>query len=253
MSTLGVLVLGDAEIGPEIANWIAAYHRVPSRVSLVTRGDQQALKDFKGHDNVEYLGPLDRRESERAAETFSQRESMLITCYWPWILPESSLIGYQGRTLNFHPAFLPKDRGWYPHVHQIRLNRPSGVTLHQLAPSVDQGDIWCQEKVLIPFPSTAQEGRRILQERIVQLFKENWHSIAAGSIVPTPQQGEGNFWQKSSVSLYDHLQKDEHSSVEDLLRKLACRNFGDRSFIRIEGDLGPTYVHVAFTKDGRLS
>ena len=52
---------------------------------------------------------------------------------------------FQKHSLNFHPSPLPKDRGWYPHVHQIRNNNDSGVTLHVIDEKLDSGEIWKQK------------------------------------------------------------------------------------------------------------
>ena len=54
-------------------------------------------------------------------------------------------------SVNFHPAFLPINRGWYPHVHSIVDGSKLGVTLHRIDEGADTGPIWVQKEMrLLP-------------------------------------------------------------------------------------------------------
>ena len=58
-------------------------------------------------------------------------------------------------TVNFHPALLPINRGWFPHVHSLIDGSKAGVTLHQIAEGADTGLIWVQEEEKIISTDTA--------------------------------------------------------------------------------------------------
>lgn len=248
-----ILVLGEPVLGARISNWIAETSQHGERVALAVRGDVGPSPLPHLHSGVEFVGALSRPESEALAAARARSGSFLITCYWPWILPESAYTSYAGATLNFHPALLPRDRGWYPHVHQIRHRLPAGVSLHQLDADADTGRIWAQREVRLPFPVTAGIARDALREEIFDLFTECWWDIAAGGIEPWDQRGPSSYHAKGDVESLDHVDREAVMTFEDAVRIIACRNSGPRSFLWVDGDDGPTFIHITFTHDGRLS
>jgi methionyl-tRNA formyltransferase len=243
-----IVVLGDDHVGQEIVSWLAKLETGKYQIKYATRGDRESsVKPISG---VEYIGGLSRTESEKLAAKFSDSNNFLISCYWPWILPDNSYEKYSGNTINFHPALLPKDRGWYPHVHQIRHNLKSGVTLHQISPETDGGDIWVQEEVDLGFPIASGHAREILQNAMAKAFKENWEKIRDKKVTPKPQVGEGSYWEKSATEELNTFELTQTQTGEEFLRMLACRNSGSRSFISIETPQGKKYIHIDFSDTG---
>ncbi len=245
-----VLVLGDSTFGIQIAEWIAQYSEAQVHVLVATCFDQSEEPVIK--PGVTILGPVGRLESEGLARQYAVAGNFLITCYWPWLLPESVFEGYEGRSLNFHPALLPLDRGWYPHVHQVRDGRSGGVTLHQLATEADSGAIWVQKQVEFGFPITAEDARSKLQGEILGLFKSNWWSIFHGIVQPQDQVGEGTYLSKNDIASFDIISGNDVMSVEEAIRAIACRNSGRKSYVTIQGDTGPLFVHIGFSESGSL-
>jgi len=248
-----VLVLGDPKVGTLVSEWIAGTSLGRVSVELATRNDRKATLVESGTANFRNLGPVSRSESEMLAHENASQGNFLITCYWPWVLPFSSFEGYSGRTLNFHPSMLPSDRGWYPHVHQIREGRSSGVTLHVLSAEVDCGDIWAQRTVTLPFPLTSGEARLVLESRILKLFKDTWWSIFESKIEPRSQMGDGTYLPKAAVTNLNSLDRDAILPVEEVIRAIASRNSGGKSYIQIAGDAGLQYVHISFSSTGDLT
>ncbi len=249
MTPTKILFLGDVALSEELVPWMLTTSTSNIEIVCCTRGDQPASKVLPALP-VRYLGALTREQSSHLVRTMSTHDSFLITCYWPWLLDASDLELLRGRSLNFHPAPLPRDRGWYPHVHQIRNGSPSGVTLHQLEATPDSGAIWAQKRVELAFPMTAGDARQILQAEMVSLFKSTWWSIFQGHITPTPQMGQGNFLSKSGVDEFNSLDRHSSMTVEEVIRRLAARNIGDRSFVQLEGDREALYVHISFSRAG---
>ena len=246
-----ILILGDITAGTEIANWLSQNEKI--KVHLAILQDPDTVKNLNLSNNLELLRVSSKFEAEELVTQYAYPENFLITCYWPWILSRKSFDNYQVRTLNFHPALLPKDRGWYPHVHQVRNNLISGVTLHRLSENADEGEIWAQEEVKLPFPMTAGEARTLLQNRIIQLFKNKWSEIFTNQIRTYPQHGIPSYHTKASVEKYNILDVTTISNAEDVVRAIASRNIGKKSFIKIESDNGSKFVHIFFTNDGELA
>ena len=88
-----------------------------------------------------------------------------ITVYLPYLLDKETIQKAKS-SVNFHPAFLPINRGWYPHVHSIIDGSKSGVTLHEINEFADN-----QEQKESHFNAEAEAlGKIQLQQRVWNLF-----------------------------------------------------------------------------------
>ena len=109
-----------------------------------------------------------------------------VSVYWPWLINEAYLALCKD-SLNFHPALLPENRGWYPHVHNILNGSPAGVTIHRMSLIADAGDIWGQRATLVKASDTAKDLYARLKIDIYNLFLEIWPKITLGLILPVKQ------------------------------------------------------------------
>lgn len=163
-------------------------------------------------------------------EFYEEQYDFIITVYWPWILSEKTF-SKASKTVNFHPAFLPVNRGWYPHMHSILDGSICGVTLHAIDANADTGPIWCQKEVTIKKEETALDIYLRLQREITELFQCNWAGIRSGEICPVPQPADqGNYHKKAEIAELDFLELDAVSSVRELINKLRARSFGDKEY-----------------------
>ena len=202
----------------------------------------------------EFINDVIYVENQKQAEKIIIKEyksdsDFLISAYWPWKFTVDIVGLFPNNTINFHPSPLPKDRGWYPHVHQIRNKTVSGVTLHKISEKLDQGEIWVQKIFELPFLVTSGQAYEILQDEIVSLFIKNWNEIRDNKIKASKQVGNSNFLSKYLIETPEILELDEHG--ENLIRLLSSRNIKDRSFIKVKGKDGQEkYVHIKFSEDG---
>ncbi len=87
---------------------------------------------------------------------------LIILAGFLWLVPSNILNMFPGRIINVHPALLPKygGKGMYGNrVHQeVIANHEmySGITIHYVNESYDEGDIVFQEKCLITTDDTAE-------------------------------------------------------------------------------------------------
>ena len=181
-------------------------------------------------------------------------DDFLISSYWPWKFTETIVSKFKQNSVNFHPSPLPRDRGWFPHVHQIRNNEISGVTLHVIDEKLDKGKIWAQERFKLPYPLTSGEAHNILKKEIVSLFNKNWKNIYTSKLKPFAQKKGGNFHSKFALDTPEAISIKKGSSEDILLRKIASRNFKSKSFIKIKIDKNTEkYIHLQFSDEGDLS
>jgi len=87
-------------------------------------------------------------------------------------------------SLNFHPALLPKNRGWCTHVHNLINNTPAGVTLHRMSSVADAGDICRQKVIFVNDKDNAKDLYEGLKLDIYILLLEIWPKIMQGLVVP---------------------------------------------------------------------
>jgi methionyl-tRNA formyltransferase len=159
-----------------------------------------------------------------------QNFDAIICVYWPWIL-SSDFFSNIPITINFHPALLPVNRGWFPHVHSIIDGSQLGVTLHKLSEKADTGEIWVQKEIKVLETEDAKEIYDRLQTEIIELFKNNWEKITANQIECQKQnECSANYHKKSEINFLDEFDPKENMSFDSFIKRLRARSFGKRSF-----------------------
>jgi methionyl-tRNA formyltransferase len=122
----------------------------------------------------------------------------IVSVYWPWLINDLYLAESKD-SLNFHPALLPKNRGWYPHVHNLINDTPAGVTLHRMSSVADAGDIWGQKVTFVNDTDNAKDLYERLKQDIYILFSEIWPKIIQGLVVPFKQDEKKSTYNKKTL------------------------------------------------------
>ena len=185
------------------------------------------------------------KEPEHIKELKQLDVDFMITVYWPYLLkPEIFKVSKNG-CINFHPAFLPVNRGWYPHVHSILDGTPTGVTLHLIDENADTGPILVQREVQLEPIDTAGSIYHKLQNEIVLMFKENWTKIKNHEITPIAQdQSKSIYHKKSEISSLDFIDLEKEYKAKDLINILKARTFDDKSFAYFIVDGKKIYLNL---------
>ena len=172
-----------------------------------------------------------RLDKEKFLTIFNQLKiDTIITVYWPFLIP-NELYNHDSLTVNFHPALLPQNRGWYPHVHNILDGSTAGVTLHKLSEAADEGDIWVQKEVEVMPWDLASDLYKRLQEEIVMLFKQNWEKISTGKIDAFPQSSSNaSYHRKRDIENLDLINLHKNYKGSELINLLRSRTFEDTGY-----------------------
>lgn len=193
------------------------------------------------------------RDREHVAELTALRPDFVVTVYWAYLVSTDVIAAARRGTVNFHPALLPINRGWYPHVHSILDGSPTGVTLHAVDATADTGPIWAQRKVPLTRYDTAGTIYERLQTEIVSLFREVWPAIVAGDLLPVPQDDRGAVYhEKSEIDALDELRLDDVMRVGDVIDRLRARSFGSRGFAWFEVDGERVYANIRLGRSPTL-
>lgn len=196
-----------------------------------------------------FIGP-DIINQKHHLDWFKQQGfDFLISVYWPWLFKEEVFNSVKD-TINFHPALLPVNRGWFPHVHSIIDGTQTGVTLHKIAAGADTGDIWSQHEVAILNTDTAKEIYDRLQYEIVDLFKINWKNIKFGNLTPYKQDENLSVYHcKAELNDLDFIDLSQKIVAKDLINKLRARSFANRGFAYFEIDGVKTYLKLSLSTE----
>lgn len=156
-------------------------HRIPVR---------QVTPKEAGHFEayLDEIGPVD----------------LLLSAGTHLIFPKRFLDRFQGRAFNFHPSMLPRYRGPRPRFAMIFdgvLDRHGGVTLHQLTPRIDAGDIVAQKNVPRSRYRNVMAWDLALADTAHLFIRNELAQYLKGTLSLTPQD--------ESQAHYDALTADE--------------------------------------------
>lgn len=142
---------------------------------------------------------------------------LLVSAYYPVILPEAILRLPRLDAVNVHPGLLPHYRGRFPTPYYI-LNGEShfGVALHRLDGGVDTGDVLVQGRWEIGADWTGHELYRQAMARAGEMVIQNLDALLAGALTPTPQSGWGSYYTR--IESRFHI--DWQASCETIARRV---------------------------------
>lgn len=120
------------------------------------------------------------------------KPSFVISFNYRHIVKADVIEALEGRIINLHTSLLPYNKGASPNVFSFLEDTPKGVTIHQMAPGLDTGDILLQKELFFDeeketFASTYQT----LIDEMEQLFFAHAQDLLQGRIAPVKQAGEG--------------------------------------------------------------
>jgi methionyl-tRNA formyltransferase len=118
----------------------------------------------------------------------SHRPDVIVVACFPWRLPEPVRTLPPLGCLNVHPSLLPVGRGPEPVFWTLRRGeRRTGATVHLMDAGFDTGPILAQIAIATPFGARAGTIERELMALGGELLDETLPKLAAGTIVPVPQ------------------------------------------------------------------
>lgn len=247
MAQARVALFADGAVGLQVAKILAASGDPVVQLYLHEPDTRKLGDEIAAACNVPPGQVISARASHEPANLERLRQlapDFIITVYWAHLL-KSELFRIPSRgTVNFHPALLPINRGWYPHVHSLLDGSPTGVTLHAIDETADTGPVWAQRAVPLEPTDTAGTIYARLQEQIIDLFRQSWPGIKSGTILPQPQDHtKAVYHKKKEIETLDALDLDAPTTARAVLNRLRARTFGTRGFAYFVDETG-RHIHV---------
>lgn len=175
---LGAEVLRRAGLAPVVAGF--GHLDVPGRRRARRRLGRTLL-----------LGKPDLEEPEIVRTIASAQPDVLLSWFWPTLIPPEVLALAPRGAFGVHPSLLPRWRGPDPFFWAIRAgDAETGVSLHRLAPVYDTGHVVAQRRVPIAPDDTGWSLARKLDRPSLGLLVEGAQRLAAGEALLGQPQDE---------------------------------------------------------------
>lgn len=127
---------------------------------------------------------------DAAARIAELRPDLLLSVFFPRLLPSGLLEGLAVPAINLHPALLPRYRGPFPMVAMLvdeAVEQSSGVTAHLMTAAADAGPIIAALPVPMPSDRNARQWELALAEAAARLAVEAIPRYLAGGQATCPQ------------------------------------------------------------------
>jgi len=151
---------------------------------------------------------------------------LILLAWWPYIIKESLIQIPRLGCLNFHPSYLPYNRGKHYNFWSIIEDTPFGVTLHFVNKGIDTGDIAYQSLIEKSWEDSGETLYVKAQKEMVRLFKEKFSEIKNGQIPRRPQDlSKGYFHTASELDPASEIILEKTYKARELLNLIRARTF----------------------------
>lgn len=151
-----------------------------------------------------------------------------ILAWWPTIINKQLIELPKSGFINFHPSFLPFNRGKHYNFWAIVEEAPFGVSLHRVTEGIDDGDIVCQKSIEYDWTDTGKSLYTKAQKEICGLFTKNYPVIRSAdlTLVSSPQNLTiGSFHFAKEMFEKCEIDLKQSYSARHLLNLLRARTF----------------------------
>lgn len=149
-----------------------------------------------------------------------------ILAWWGYIIKEPIISLPKIGIINFHPSWLPYNRGKHYNFWTLVEDCPFGVSLHFVNEGIDTGDIIYQQPIDKTWEDTGKSLYEKAQKAIVLLFVENYENIRQGNYSRQKQDlSQGSYHLAKEIDQASIIYLDKSYTAKDLLNLLRARTF----------------------------
>ena len=171
----------------ELHHVIAVYCQPPRRQGRGMRLTPHAVHKAADALNIEVKTPL-QFDADAIAELAALKPDILVVVAYGLILPEAVLGVARYGAINGHASLLPRWRGAAPIARAIEAgDDATGVSIMQMAPTLDTGDVILQKTLAIGGADTSGDLHARLGDLTAAALVEAIAEIDAGAATRKPQ------------------------------------------------------------------
>lgn len=240
-------------VGLEVARFFGM-SKEPLACLVVDAADPKGLNrdiiEASGILNKDLIFSSDDLANPKVVEQLCRMSLDLgLLAWWPYILRGPVLSVTRLGFLNFHPSLLPYCRGKDPNFWAIVEGKSFGVTIHWVSERIDGGDIAFQAEIPVSWEDTGETLYKKAQQRIIDLFIENYPRIKSGDIPRIPQSdADATFHRRSELDEVSRIDLDRTYTARQLLNLLRARTFPPYPGCWFEADGHRYQVRVSIEK-----
>ena len=223
---MNLLLFADGEVGRTVFDFLADAHRedIAHVVTikdndLSRRAAETGITSSVFDPGPDFPGSLQRIAPEGKFD-------LGLLAWWPKIIRQELIDLPRAGLINFHPSFLPFNRGTHYNFWALAEQCPFGVTLHFVDRGIDSGDIVAQERIPYDWTDTGGTLYFKAKEAMVELFKKNYSRLRDGAYTRRPQDHPaGSFHSAAELDAASRIDLDAQYRARDLLNLLRARTF----------------------------
>ena len=242
-----VLFLVGGEVGSQIADWTLSQY--PNDVAGLVYSDRNYSSPLALGSSL----PIHHYSNDDEMLEWMSQEvgafSILVLAWWPNIIGEEILSLPLVSTINMHPSFLPHGRGKNYNFWALVEQSKFGVTLHEVNPGIDSGNIISQKEITYDWTDNGGSLYRKALAAVPQLWKSQYDSIRNGEY-PTESQDltAGSFHLGNEMEQMSTLDLNDTLTVRETLNLLRARTFPGRPACRFTDESGTFEVRVEIVR-----
>lgn len=158
------------------------------------------------------------------------KPSLGILAWWPYILKGKILSIPKNGWLNFHPSYLPFNRGKYPNFWCLVDETKCGVSLHFIDEGIDTGDIVVRREIESNWEDTGQTIYEKSIAEIISLFSDNFNNIKDNRLNRIKQSPkDGTYHKPSEMNDICQIDLNKNYTGRKLLNILRAKIFPPHS------------------------
>jgi methionyl-tRNA formyltransferase len=163
----------------------------------------------------------------------------IILAWWPNIIGKEIIDFPKIGAINFHPSYLPFNRGKNYNFWTIIEKCKFGVSLHFVDQGIDSGDVIFQKEITKSWEDNGETLYVKAKTGMLDLFQESYAKILNGDYIRSKQdKNAGSFHYEKELDEASILELDKTVKTEDILNLLRARTFaGKPSCFFIENDI----------------
>jgi methionyl-tRNA formyltransferase len=223
------LLFAAGNVGYQIAKFFGDNEEPISYLILDSKGDEDLNSSIIKVSKINHQRTIFSKDLYDPIVVSLLRETQAdlgILAWWPYIIKEPILNIARLGILNFHPSYLPYNRGKNYNFWTIVEDSPFGVSLHFITDGIDNGDIAFQSRIEKNWEDTVKTLYDKAQREIVRLFIDNFPRIKEGDIPRIPQDpSKGSYHRANELDLASFIDLDKSYEARNLLNILRARTF----------------------------
>lgn len=216
-----LILFADNKVGIEVLNYLLDNFR-EDLCTVVTIEENEIYRQAKL--NGIQAEVFDKNNNHN--EFYSKKFELGVLAWWPLIIKDPLINLPKQGFVNFHPSFLPYNRGKHYNFWALVEQCPFGVSLHKVDAGIDTGDIVSQRLISYNWEDSGETLYKKAQTEIVKLFKSTYPSLRKGEIITKAQDlSKGSFRLSYEIDKVSEIKIDATYTARELLNLIRARTF----------------------------